>query len=120
MNETGRPRRHTRSPVRPDARTAVNRARTSIHAVRGPAAVSRTRVDHRLRLAVRVRVDTTADIHVPATARPAGPCPDHRAGVRCLQNLVKATGLPEAFRGVGPTCLPSALFGQPEGQTKSQ
>lgn len=55
--------------VRPDARTGVNWARTSIRTVRGPAAVSWTRVDDRLRLSVRVPVGATADVHVPGTDR---------------------------------------------------
>lgn len=56
--------------VRPDARTGVNWARTSIRTVRGPAAASWTRIDDRLRLSVRVPVGATADVHVPGTERP--------------------------------------------------
>ncbi|WP_437088896.1 alpha-L-rhamnosidase C-terminal domain-containing protein [Streptomyces sp. enrichment culture] len=41
--------------VRPDARTGVDRARTSIRAVRGQAAVSWSRIDRRLRPTVCVQ-----------------------------------------------------------------
>ncbi|GHH94022.1 family 78 glycoside hydrolase catalytic domain [Streptomyces capillispiralis] len=55
--------------VRPDARTGVDWARTSLRTVRGPAAVSWARIDGRLRLAVRVPVGATADVHVPGDGR---------------------------------------------------
>ncbi|AZM64016.1 MULTISPECIES: family 78 glycoside hydrolase catalytic domain [unclassified Streptomyces] len=55
--------------VRPDARTGVDWARTSIRTVRGTAAVSWTRIDGRLRLTVRVPVGATADVHVPGGGR---------------------------------------------------
>ncbi|MCW8375935.1 family 78 glycoside hydrolase catalytic domain [Streptomyces justiciae] len=52
--------------VRPDARTGVDWARTSIRTVRGEAAVSWSRLDRELRLSVRVPVGATAEVHVPA------------------------------------------------------
>lgn len=55
--------------VRPDARTGVNWARTSVRTVRGEAAVSWSRIDQGLRLSVRVPVGSTAEVHVPGTAR---------------------------------------------------
>lgn len=61
--------------VRPDARTGVNWARTSIRTVRGPAAVSWSRIEGRLRLTVRVPVGSTADVHVPAGGRSAADAP---------------------------------------------
>ncbi|MGP4013048.1 family 78 glycoside hydrolase catalytic domain [Streptomyces sp. 4N124] len=54
--------------VRPDARTVVSWARTSIRTVRGEAAVSWSRLDRELRLSVRVPVGSTAEVHVPAQA----------------------------------------------------
>ncbi|MEW2400945.1 family 78 glycoside hydrolase catalytic domain [Streptomyces sp. NPDC046862] len=54
--------------VRPDARTGVSWARTSIRTVRGEAAVSWSRLDRELRLSVRVPVGSTAEVHVPAQA----------------------------------------------------
>ncbi|WP_416985766.1 family 78 glycoside hydrolase catalytic domain [Streptomyces sp. T028] len=55
--------------VRPDARTGVSWARTSIRTVRGEAAVSWSRLDRELRLSVRVPVGSTAEVHVPARTR---------------------------------------------------
>lgn len=55
--------------VRPDARTGVNWARTSIRTVRGEAAVSWSRLGRELRLSVRVPVGSTAEVHVPGKAR---------------------------------------------------
>ncbi|WP_395575632.1 family 78 glycoside hydrolase catalytic domain [Streptomyces sp. BK79] len=55
--------------VRPDARTGVDWARTSIRTVRGEAAVSWSRIDQRLRLTVRVPVGSTAEVHVPGEER---------------------------------------------------
>jgi alpha-L-rhamnosidase len=52
--------------VRPDARTGVDWARTELHTVRGPAAVSWSRIDGTVRLAVRVPVGSTAEVHVPS------------------------------------------------------
>ncbi|GGW46968.1 family 78 glycoside hydrolase catalytic domain [Streptomyces griseoloalbus] len=68
--------------VRPDARTGVDWARTSIRTVRGPAAVSWSRIDGRLRLAVRVPVGATADVHVPGADRSGVTAPD---GARFLR-----------------------------------
>ncbi|WP_328766536.1 family 78 glycoside hydrolase catalytic domain [Streptomyces sp. NBC_00286] len=55
--------------VRPDARTGVDWARTSIRTVRGEAAVSWSRLDRELRLSVRVPVGSTAEVHVSGEAR---------------------------------------------------
>ncbi|WP_328360410.1 glycoside hydrolase family 78 protein [Streptomyces sp. NBC_00445] len=55
--------------VRPDARTGVNWARTSIRTVRGEAAVAWSRLDRELRLSVRVPVGSTAEVHVPGASR---------------------------------------------------
>jgi alpha-L-rhamnosidase len=52
--------------VRPDARTGVDWARTSIRTVRGPAAASWSRIDGQTRLTVEVPVGSAADVHVPA------------------------------------------------------
>ncbi|MEY9484437.1 alpha-L-rhamnosidase [Streptomyces calvus] len=52
--------------VRPDARTGVDWARTSIRTVRGPAAASWSRIDGRTRITVEVPVGSAADVHVPA------------------------------------------------------
>ncbi|WP_333757898.1 family 78 glycoside hydrolase catalytic domain [Streptomyces sp. ISBFB 2968] len=53
--------------VRPDARTGVEWARTSIRTVRGEAAVAWSAVDGRLRLTVRVPVGSRAEVHVPVS-----------------------------------------------------
>ncbi|MFD7229276.1 family 78 glycoside hydrolase catalytic domain [Streptomyces sp. NPDC059881] len=55
--------------VRPDARVGVDWARTELHTVRGPVAVSWSRIDEVVRLTVRVPVGSTAEIHVPAATR---------------------------------------------------
>lgn len=52
--------------VRPDARTGVNWARTSIRTVRGTASVDWSGVGRDLRLTVGVPVGSDAEIHVPA------------------------------------------------------
>ncbi|TXL85832.1 hydrolase [Streptomyces sp. IB2014 016-6] len=52
--------------VRPDARTGVSWARTSIRTVRGPASVAWSKVGRDLRLTVEVPVGSSAEIHVPA------------------------------------------------------
>ncbi|MGW6512193.1 family 78 glycoside hydrolase catalytic domain, partial [Streptomyces niveus] len=52
--------------VRPDARTGVSWARTSIRTVRGPAAVAWSKVGRDLRLTVKVPVGASAEIQVPA------------------------------------------------------
>ncbi|MFI1393574.1 family 78 glycoside hydrolase catalytic domain [Streptomyces sp. NPDC020681] len=63
--------------VRPDARTGVDWARTSIRTVRGPASVDWAREGRGLRLTVQVPVGAQAEVHVPAarqsdTTAPAG------------------------------------------------
>ncbi|MFC5958623.1 family 78 glycoside hydrolase catalytic domain [Streptomyces pratens] len=68
--------------ARPDARTGVDWARTTIRTVRGPAGVSWSRIDGRLRLAVQVPVGATADVHVPADERSQVTAP---AGARYLR-----------------------------------
>ncbi|MFF2847750.1 family 78 glycoside hydrolase catalytic domain [Streptomyces sp. NPDC058001] len=55
--------------VRPDARTGVNWARTSIRTVRGEAGVAWSVIDGTTRMTVRVPVGATAEVHVPAAAR---------------------------------------------------
>ncbi|MFF1956662.1 family 78 glycoside hydrolase catalytic domain [Streptomyces sp. NPDC058220] len=55
--------------VRPDGRTGVSWARTSIRTVRGTAAVAWSKIGKDLRLTVRVPVGATAEIHVPAERR---------------------------------------------------
>ncbi|MFE6281068.1 family 78 glycoside hydrolase catalytic domain [Streptomyces sp. NPDC057877] len=55
--------------VRPDARTGVDWARTSVRTVRGRAAVSWSRIEGRLRLSVEVPVGSTAEVHVPGGER---------------------------------------------------
>ncbi|WP_329543703.1 glycoside hydrolase family 78 protein [Streptomyces sp. NBC_01356] len=61
--------------VRPDGRTGVNWARTSVHTVRGEAAAAWSLVDGTTRLSVRVPVGATAEVHVPAAARSAVTAP---------------------------------------------
>ena len=55
--------------VRPDARTGVDWARTSIRTVRGTAGVSWERAGSGFRMEVEVPVGAVAEVHVPA----AGP-----------------------------------------------
>ncbi len=55
--------------VRPDARTGVDWARTSIRTVRGRASVDWARSGGRLRLVVEVPVGAEAEVHVPAARR---------------------------------------------------
>ncbi|WP_405983831.1 family 78 glycoside hydrolase catalytic domain [Streptomyces sp. NBC_00872] len=55
--------------VRPDGRTGVTWARTSIRTVRGTASVAWSRIGRDLRLTVRVPVGATAEVHVPAARR---------------------------------------------------
>ncbi|MFE7123206.1 family 78 glycoside hydrolase catalytic domain [Streptomyces sp. NPDC057617] len=55
--------------VRPDGRTGVTWARTSIRTVRGTASVVWSEIGPDLRLTVRVPVGATAEIHVPAQRR---------------------------------------------------
>ncbi|MEV6167000.1 glycoside hydrolase family 78 protein [Streptomyces sp. NPDC051954] len=55
--------------VRPDARTGVDWARTSIRTVRGRASVDWARSGGRLRLTVEVPVGAEAEVHVPAARR---------------------------------------------------
>ncbi|WP_247197679.1 alpha-L-rhamnosidase [Streptomyces sp. GESEQ-35] len=55
--------------VRPDARTGVDWARTSIRTVRGRASVDWAISGDRLRLAVEVPVGAQAEVHVPAARR---------------------------------------------------
>ncbi|CAL9668997.1 family 78 glycoside hydrolase catalytic domain [Streptomyces sp. enrichment culture] len=51
--------------VRPDARTGVDWARTSIRTVRGEASAAWSAVGGKLRLTVRVPVGSWAEVHVP-------------------------------------------------------
>ncbi|AVH60685.1 MULTISPECIES: alpha-L-rhamnosidase C-terminal domain-containing protein [Streptomyces] len=55
--------------VRPDARTGVDWARTSIRTMRGRASVDWARSGDRLRLTVEVPVGAKAEVHVPAAQR---------------------------------------------------
>ncbi|MFE5139361.1 family 78 glycoside hydrolase catalytic domain [Streptomyces fagopyri] len=61
--------------VRPDGRTGVDWARTSVHTVRGEAAAAWSVVDGTVRLSVRVPVGATAEVHVPAASRAAVAAP---------------------------------------------
>ncbi|WP_432253555.1 alpha-L-rhamnosidase C-terminal domain-containing protein [Streptomyces sp. HNM1019] len=61
--------------VRPDARAGVDWARTELHTVRGPAAVSWSQIDKTVRLTVRVPVGATAEAHVPAANKGAAHAP---------------------------------------------
>ncbi|MEN8652067.1 glycoside hydrolase family 78 protein [Streptomyces sp. 21So2-11] len=69
--------------VRPDSRTGVDWARTSIRTVRGRAAVAWSRSDDRLRLHVEVPVGADAEVHVPAPSRSAATAP---RGARYLRS----------------------------------
>ncbi|MFF3749289.1 family 78 glycoside hydrolase catalytic domain [Streptomyces sp. NPDC002018] len=55
--------------VRPDGRTGVTWARTSIRTVRGTASAAWSEIGRDLRLTVRVPVGATAEVHVPASRR---------------------------------------------------
>ncbi|WP_329061451.1 family 78 glycoside hydrolase catalytic domain [Streptomyces sp. NBC_01429] len=55
--------------VRPDGRTGVSWARTSIRTVRGTASVAWSQIGRDLRLTVGVPVGATAEVHVPADRR---------------------------------------------------
>ncbi|MFJ9889418.1 family 78 glycoside hydrolase catalytic domain [Streptomyces sp. NPDC091287] len=68
--------------VRPDARTGVDWARTQLHTVRGPAAVSWSRVDETVRLTVDVPVGATAEVHVPAATKDDAHAPEGTEFVR--------------------------------------
>ncbi|MFF5991916.1 family 78 glycoside hydrolase catalytic domain [Prauserella flavalba] len=60
---------YARFVVRPDARTGVSWARTSLDTVRGEVSAGWARLDGELRLTVGVPVGATAEVHVPAAAR---------------------------------------------------
>ncbi|BCL25843.1 family 78 glycoside hydrolase catalytic domain [Streptomyces aurantiacus] len=62
--------------VRPDGRTGVNWARTSIRTVRGEASTAWSVVDGSVRLSVGVPVGSTAEVHVPGSGRSAVRAPD--------------------------------------------
>ena len=68
--------------VRPDARTGVNWAQTSIRTVRGKAAVSWSRLESDLRIDVQVPVGSTAEVHVPGTSRAEVLAPEGAEHVR--------------------------------------
>lgn len=74
--------------VRPDARVGVDWAHTELHTVRGPAAVSWSRVDRVVRLSVRVPVGATAEVHVPAAARAGAEAPQGAEFVRVEPGFV--------------------------------
>ncbi|MFE1800425.1 family 78 glycoside hydrolase catalytic domain [Streptomyces sp. NPDC059517] len=74
--------------VRPDGRTGVDWARTSIRTVRGEASASWSIVDDAIRLAVRVPVGSTAEVHVPATTRSAVRAPAAATYVRLEPGFV--------------------------------
>ncbi|NUK34474.1 family 78 glycoside hydrolase catalytic domain [Streptomyces lunaelactis] len=68
--------------VRPDARTGVDWARTSIRTVRGRASVDWARTGTGLRLAVVVPVGAEAEVHVPAARQGDVGVPDGAEYVR--------------------------------------
>ncbi|MER6345070.1 alpha-L-rhamnosidase C-terminal domain-containing protein [Streptomyces sp. NPDC001595] len=68
--------------VRPDARTGVDWARTSIRTVRGTAGVAWSRTASGFGLDVRVPVGAVAEVHVPAAGRDEVTAPD---GARYLR-----------------------------------
>jgi alpha-L-rhamnosidase len=74
--------------VRPDGRTGVNWARTSVHTVRGRAAAAWSAVDGTTRLSVGVPVGATAEVHVPAAGRSAVTSPDGAKWVRSEPGFV--------------------------------
>ncbi|MET7779706.1 family 78 glycoside hydrolase catalytic domain [Streptomyces sp. NPDC005388] len=69
--------------VRPDGRTGVDWARTSVRTVRGRAAAAWSVVDGTTRLSVGVPVGATAEVHVPAADRSAVASP---AGAKWLRS----------------------------------
>ncbi|MFB7088484.1 family 78 glycoside hydrolase catalytic domain [Streptomyces sp. NPDC056296] len=70
--------------VRPDARTGVDWARTSIRTVRGEAAVAWSRVCRQLRLTVRVPVGSEAEVHVPVAEGAHAADPDGAEFLRAV------------------------------------
>ncbi|MGW0572472.1 family 78 glycoside hydrolase catalytic domain [Streptomyces tauricus] len=74
--------------VRPDGRTGVDWARTSIRTVRGEASTAWSVVDNSIRLSVRVPVGSTAEVHVPAPARSAVRAPGGAEYVRVEPGFV--------------------------------
>jgi alpha-L-rhamnosidase len=69
--------------VRPDGRTGVDWARTSVRTVRGLASAAWSVVDGTTRLSVGVPVGAAAEVHVPAADRSAVASPD---GARWLRS----------------------------------
>jgi alpha-L-rhamnosidase len=69
--------------VRPDARTGVDWARTSIRTVRGTAGVAWSQQGAVFRMDVRVPVGAVADVHVPRAGRDEVRAPD---GARRLRS----------------------------------
>ncbi|PPS90847.1 family 78 glycoside hydrolase catalytic domain [Streptomyces sp. MH60] len=74
--------------VRPDARTGVAWARTALRTVRGQVSVAWSSVDRDLRLAVRVPVGATAEIHVPGNDQREVRAPKGAAFVRAEPGYV--------------------------------
>lgn len=68
--------------VRPDARTGVDWARTSIRTVRGTAGVAWSQTAAGFTMEVRVPVGAIAEVHVPAAGRDEVTAPD---GARYLR-----------------------------------
>nr|WP_308800989.1 alpha-L-rhamnosidase C-terminal domain-containing protein [Streptomyces polyasparticus] len=87
--------------VRPDARDGVDWARTELDTVRGRAAVAWSRIDKEIRMAVRVPVGATAEVHVPAAARDEAEAPEGAVYVRTEPGYVvfRAPHGKWAFRG---------------------
>jgi len=74
--------------VRPDGRTGVDWARTSVRTVRGTASAAWSAVDGSLRLSVRVPVGSSAEVHVPAPGRSAARAPGGARFVRVEPGFV--------------------------------
>lgn len=74
--------------VRPDGRTGVNWARTSVRTVRGEASAAWSVVDGSTRLSVRVPVGSTAEVYVPAASRSAVKAPGGAEFVRVEPGFV--------------------------------
>ncbi|MFJ4923788.1 family 78 glycoside hydrolase catalytic domain [Streptomyces sp. NPDC088725] len=74
--------------VRPDARTGVSWARTSIRTVRGTAAVAWSQVGPDLRLTVEVPVGASAEVQIPATRRDQVRAPGSAAYLRTEPGFV--------------------------------